>query len=281
MLGMIGGILLSFGINAIQAAVDSPAVAGSAFVVFFLLMAMRKFSAKFPPILAALIIGGLIATFLGQTNWGALEFSLAKPIVYVPEFSIQAILELSLPLIILIIGVQNVQAIGVLYATGYKPPINAIFTIPGIGTLINSIFGGHPTVIAGPSTAMVSSESAGKDKNLRYIAAVVDGLLWISFGLIAGTVISMSTVIPGELLSVLGGLAIFSVFINTFAGAFNGKYKFGAMVAFLVAVSNISLFSIGSAFWALLAGFIVSVLLDKKDYISSKRMTEKEVDISA
>lgn len=281
MLGMIGGILLSFGINAIQGAVDSPAVAGSAFVVFFLLMAMRKFSAKFPPILAALIIGGLIATFLGQTNWGALEFSLAKPIVYVPEFSIQAILELSLPLIILIIGVQNVQAIGVLYATGYKPPINAIFTIPGIGTLINSIFGGHPSVIAGPSTAMVSSESAGKDKNLRYIAAVVDGLLWISFGLIAGTVISMSTVIPGELLSVLGGLAIFSVFINTFAGAFNGKYKFGAMVAFLVAVSNISLFSIGSAFWALLAGFIVSVLLDKKDYISSKRMTEKEVDISA
>ncbi|WP_017729100.1 benzoate/H(+) symporter BenE family transporter [Halalkalibacterium ligniniphilum] len=270
MLGMIAGVLLSFGIKAVQAAVEAPAVAGSAFIVFFLLLAMKKFSQKFPPILGAIIVGGIIATALGQTNWGAIQPSLAQPALIMPAFSIQAILELSLPLIILVIGVQNMQAVGVLLATGYKPPINAMFTVPGIGTLINSIFGGHPTVIAGPSTAMVSSEASGKDKNLRYVASAFDGLLWICFGLVAGIVIAISTVVPGQLLSVLGGLAIFAVFISTFAGAFSGKFKNGAMVAFLIAVSNITLLSVGAAFWALLVGFIVSILLDRDDFRKHK-----------
>jgi benzoate membrane transport protein len=275
MLGMIAGVLLSFGIKAIQAVVEAPAVAGSAFAAFFLLMALKGFSKKFPPILGAMIIGGIIATALGQTNWGSIEPALAQPMFVVPHFSIQAILELSLPLIILIVGVQNMQAVGVLYATGYKPPINAMFTLPGVGTIINSLFGGHPTVIAGPSTAMVSSDAAGEDKNLRFVAAAVDGVIWICFGLVAGIVIAISTVVPGQLLSVLGGLAIFAVFISTFAGAFNGKFKNGAMVAFLIAISGVTVFSVGSAFWALLVGFIVSLLLDRDDY--KKTAPEKDV----
>ncbi|MDQ0246264.1 benzoate membrane transport protein [Bacillus fengqiuensis] len=283
MLGMIAGVLLSFGIKAIQAVVEAPAVAGSAFATFFFLMAMKKFSKKFPPILGAMIVGGLVATALGQTNWGSIQPSIAQPIFVVPHFSIQATLELSLPLIILIVGVQNMQAVGVLFATGYKPPINAMFTLPGIGTIVNSLFGGHPTVIAGPSTAMVSSDAAGEDKNLRYVAAVFDGMIWICFGLVAGIVIAISTVVPGQLLSVLGGLAIFAVFISTFAGAFNGKFKNGAMVAFLIAISNVTVFSVGSAFWALLAGFIVSLLLDREDYKKKdgKEYTENKKTISA
>ncbi|MES1038792.1 benzoate/H(+) symporter BenE family transporter [Peribacillus simplex] len=278
MLGMIAGVLLSFGIKAIQAVIEAPAVAGSSFAVFFLLMAMKKFSRKFPPILGAIIIGGIIATALGQTNWGSIQPSFAHPIFVVPHFSIQATLELTLPLIILIIGVQNMQAVGVLFATGYKPPINAMFTIPGIGTIINSLFGGHPTVIAGPSTAMVSSDAAGEDKQLRYVAATFDGLLWICFGLVAGMVIAVSAVVPGQLLSVLGGLAIFNVFISTFAGAFNGKFKNGAMVAFLIAISNVTVFTVGSAFWALLVGFVVSLLLDRDDYSQAKSKMDSKKD---
>ncbi|OES45441.1 benzoate transporter [Domibacillus iocasae] len=266
MLGMIAGVLLSFGIKAIQAVVEAPAVAGSAFAVFFLLMAMKGLSKKFPPILGAVIVGGIVATALGQTNWGAIEPALAQPLFVMPHFSMQAILELSLPLIILIVGVQNMQAVGVLYATGYKPPINAMFTLPGVGTIVNSLFGGHPTVIAGPSTAMVSSDASGEDKNLRFVASAVDGIIWICFGMVASIVIAISSAVPAQLLSVLGGLAIFAVFISTFAGAFNGKFKNGAMVAFLIAISNVTVFSVGSAFWALLVGFVVSLLLDRDDY---------------
>ncbi|MET1032316.1 benzoate/H(+) symporter BenE family transporter, partial [Domibacillus tundrae] len=255
-----------FGIKAIQAVVEAPAVAGSAFAVFFLLMAIKGLSKKFPPILGAVIVGGIVATALGQTNWGAIEPALAQPVFVMPHFSMQAILELSLPLIILIVGVQNMQAVGVLYATGYKPPINAMFTLPGVGTIVNSLFGGHPTVIAGPSTAMVSSDASGEDKNLRFVASAVDGIIWICFGMVASIVMAISTVVPAQLLSVLGGLAIFPVFISTFAGAFNGKFKNGAMVAFLIAISNVTVFSVGSAFWALLVGFVVSLLLDRDDY---------------
>ncbi|MGF6947608.1 putative benzoate:H+ symporter BenE [Neobacillus sp. B4I6] len=123
---------------------------------------------------------------------------------------------------------------------------------------------------------MVSSDAAGEDKNLRYVAATFDGFLWICFGLVAGMVIAVSTVVPSQLLSVLGGLAIFGVFISTFAGAFNGKFKNGAMVAFLIAISNVTVFSVGAAFWALLVGFVVPLLLDQEDYRKSKSKMQTE-----
>jgi benzoate membrane transport protein len=276
MLGMIAGVILSFGLNVIKSVVEEPAVGGSAFAVFFLFMAMKKISKWIPPILGAMLVGGFVATWMGKTNWSALGFSLATPIMVKPEFSFQAFFELTLPLIVLVIGVQNIQAIGVLYAVGYKPPVNAIFTVPGIGTLLNSLFGGHPCVIAGPSTAICSSDSAGENKDLRYIASVVDGLLWISFGLMAGMAIVAATIVPKQLLAVLGGLAMFGVFLTTFSQAFSGKFRSGAMVSFLISAANVTVLKVGAPFWALIVGFIVTLLLDRDDYTLIKNRSDRE-----
>ena len=50
-----------------------------------------------------------------------------------------------------------------------------------------------------------------------------------------------------------------------FTTAFGGRCTFGALVTFVVAVSDITVLNIGGAFWGLLAGLTVSWLLEPDD----------------
>jgi benzoate membrane transport protein len=74
----------------------------------------------------------------------------------------------------------------------------------------------------------------------------------------------------------LAGLALFDVFIDTIHAAFSDKLKKGAMVAFLIAASNVSLFKIGAAFWAIVAGVIVSLALEWRDFGNTIIKNEQE-----
>jgi benzoate membrane transport protein len=280
MLGMIAGVMLSFGISLVNAVKDQPVLIGPPVIVFFVLLAMKKFSKKFPPILGSILLGGILATVLGMTQWGSLQFQLTTPAFFWhPEFTSRAFFELVIPLTVLVLGVQNIQAVGVLMAEGYKNiPINAIFIKPAVGTILNAIFGGHPCVTAGPSTAICASPASGEDKSLRYIASISEGIFWILFSLSAGVAITAATLVPKELTAMLAGLAMFSVLISAFHGAFNGTFKFGAFVSFLVAVSNVSIFNIGAPFWALIFGFLFSLLLERGDFAKQNQEKEPEID---
>ncbi|MBI4456878.1 MAG: benzoate/H(+) symporter BenE family transporter [Acidobacteria bacterium] len=281
MLGMIAGVMMSFGVSLIDASKAQPLLIAPPVAIFFILMVFRNFSRKFPPILGAVLVGGFLVTFLDMANWDTLRFSLARPVLYMtPEFTAAGFFELAIPLSVLAIGVQNIQAVGVLMAEGYKNlPVNSIFIFPTIGTLQNALFGGHPSVTAGPSTAICSSPAAGEDKSLRFIAVIVDGMFWLAFALFAGLVIAAADVVPKELTAMLAGLAMFGVLIHAFSGAFNGQFRSGALVSFLVAVSNITIFNIGAPFWALVLGLLFSLLLEPGDFYKLHVQKEKELEM--
>lgn len=68
---------------------------------------------------------------------------------------------------------------------------------------------------------------------------------------------------------VLGGLAMLRVLQGSFIGSFgSGKFTLGALVSLLVTVTDIGIFNIGAAFWGLVAGFIVSWLMEKADFVA-------------
>lgn len=279
MLGMIAGVMLSFGVNLVNAIKTQPMLIGPPVLLFFVLTAITGFSKKFPPILGSIILGGCLATTLGMAKWDILEFQLVTPVLFLhPEFTLRAFLELTIPLTVLVLGVQNIQAVGVLMAEGYKNlPINSIFIAPGIGTVFNAILGGHPCVTAGPSTAICASPAAGEDKSLRFIAAISEGTFWILFSLSAGVAITVAGLVPKELTAMLAGLAMFGVLISAFNGAFSGRFKYGSFVSFLVAVSNISVFNIGSPFWALIAGVLFSLVMERSDFTDQRQEKEQEM----
>jgi benzoate membrane transport protein len=73
---------------------------------------------------------------------------------------------------------------------------------------------------------------------------------------------------PREYIMVLGGLAMLRVLQGSFMASFGGgRFTLGALISLLVTVTDIGVLNIGAAFWGLVAGFIVSWLMEKRDFV--------------
>lgn len=267
MLGMVGGVLLSFGVSMFTAALNQPGIYGVMVVVFFVMMMFRSFSQKVPPILVAMAVGAALIYGSGLVKPVPITLEFAQPQFVFPSISLKAILNISVPLFFLVIGVQNIQAVGVLLAEGYKPPINAMYFVPSIGAFINGFLGAHPAVTAGPSTAICSSSAAHERKDLRYIAAFFEGVFWFCFALSAKVAVTAVKLVPAQFTAVMAGLAMFDVFGSAFKGAFgSAQFKSGAVVAFFVAITNLSVLNIGAPFWAIVFGVVTSLIVERNDF---------------
>lgn len=67
---------------------------------------------------------------------------------------------------------------------------------------------------------------------------------------------------------VLGGLAMLRVLQGAFLSSFGGgRFTLGALVCLLVTVADLGILNIGAAFWGLVAGFAVSWLMEKHDFV--------------
>lgn len=262
-MAMIAGALIRFGTGAIQAVESMPLIAGAAAAAFFLSARLTK---AIPPVLTAAIVGFGIALATGSIQPADVDIAFVAPELTMPTFTLNGLLAIAIPLAALVIGAENAQATGVLLVEGYRPPVNAMTTISGIGGMIAGAIGGHNANIAGPMTAICSSEQAGDDKSKRYGATVVNGVLFCAFGLFAGAAVPFILALPKALIGSIAGLAMIGVLIAAFQQAFSkaAGYQIGAMVALLVAMSGISLFGISAPFWALVFGILVSQLLSEK-----------------
>lgn len=263
--GMIAGTLVSYGIAIIGALPKAPVVAGSTLLAFLLLSIYPAVAQRFPPVLGALIIGFIVAITAGNVDLQAISFHISTLTFVAPTFNIKAILELTLPLAILSIGFGNVQALGILSSQGYVPPTNAFVAVSGLGTILNAFFGGHNAVIAGPSIAICAASEVGP-KEGRYAATFVSGILSIILALLAPLAITFTRAVPGPFIDVLAGVAMITVLGNTFTQAFGESFRLGALFSLLVSMSKITIWNIGAPFWALIAGTIISLLLENKDY---------------
>lgn len=259
-MAMIAGALFRFATGAVDSVVAAPWVAGIAALAFFL---TGRLTRAVPPVLVAGVVGLGMALWLGELQTAQVSLELVMPAFTAPAFSWQAFFAISVPLTALVIGAENAQAIGVLMAEGYRPPVNAMTIASGVGGLLAGLCGGHNANIAGPMTAICSSDQAGEDRRLRYGASVVNGVLFILFGLFAGFAVPFILALPKALIMVIAGLAMIGVLLGAFQQAFrkNGPCQVGAFVALTVAMSKFSLLGISSPFWALLLGVATSALL--------------------
>jgi len=75
----------------------------------------------------------------------------------------------------------------------------------------------------------------------------------------------------------VAGLAIFASFQDALEKAFGGTLRFGAVVAFAVATTSFSFAGITSAFWAIVAGLAVSLMVERSDILGYWRGKETAV----
>lgn len=263
-MAMIAGALIRFGIGTVTASMTLPVVVGGTIIAFFLSARLVK---QVPPVLTALLVGLLLTWMTSAFVADARTVTgFIAPELTTPAFSIAAFFAVALPLAILVVGAENAQATGVLMAEGYRPPVNAMTIISGIGGIVAGMVGAHNANIAGPMTAICSSEQAGERKEARYSAAVINGILFGSFGLFASIAIPLVTKLPPPLITAVAGLAMIGVLTASFQEAFDKArgHQFGALVALLVAMSNVNILNISAPFWALLAGVVVTLIADRK-----------------
>lgn len=268
LMGMFGGSILEYIMRLVTATVNDFLIAGAAVGAYLVGRLIRN--PRVPPVGLAVIFGGVAVALAGRFTPAAISWSL--PALVVPEmrFSISAIIAVSLPMIVLAMVLGNVQGLGFLLAQGYRVPVNWVTAVVGANSVVNAVLGGHPAIVARTGVAILASPDAGPVAS-RYWANLVAAVLTVSIAVAAGPVASLLGVLPRSYIFTVGGLAILSSFQDALEKAFSGKLKFGALVAFAVAATPFSILGITSAFWAVVAGLVASLLAERDQVLAHWR----------
>ena len=254
---MLAGILIRFGMDLFTAMQSQWLLVGMMFITFML---GRIWLPRYTVPLA-LAIGVACAGAQGLLHLEVLNWTPAKPLLMMPEFSISALIGVGIPLFIVTMTSQNVPGLAVLRANGYETPASPLISWTGITGLLLGPFGGYSFNLAAITAAICMSKDADPDPTKRYMASVWAGIFYLIMGLFGATVVGLFTAFPVELIAAIAGLALLGTIGSSLAGALADETgREAALVTFISTASGLSFLGIGSAFWGLVFGIAVHAL---------------------
>jgi len=260
-MAMVAGVFLSFGINLVTAVQSDAVIAAPMVIVFLVAMAFPSLGRFVPPILGALVVGVVVVLATGALDGAAMSGPwLAAPDFTAPHFTWSAAIELVVPLALTVLVVQNGQGMAVLREAGHRPPMNLVTVACGVVSVAAAAVGAISSCLTGPTNALLT---ASGERRRHYAAALVCGSIAVVVGLLAPGFVRLLLAMPVAFVAALGGLAMLRALEGSFSMAFSGTQVTAALVTFLVTVANVSFLNIGAAFWGLVAGVAVHVLLAK------------------
>lgn len=270
-LAMIAGILIRFPVNMIRELETQLWIVVAGVVGYVIFARAGGPLSRVPGIVGTIVFGAAAAAITGQLQFAAFDLALGNVMWHTPTFSLEAFLTISLPLALMVVGAENMQAIGILKATGQRPPVTAMTTISGLGGMVAAALGSENANIAGPTTAVMNSPDAGKPEG-RYVASTLSGATYIILGILAGTIVSMVNALPGALATTLLGMVLISIVVTTIRETWEtGRFTVGAFFSFIIALADVSFFGIGAPFWALVGGALAALLFEFHDYLAMRR----------
>ena len=259
--GLLGGVLLRFGMDVFVSMRTQMAMTLAMFVVY---LCGRRWFPRYA-VLTTLLLGMAIAGTNGLLHLGDVELRVAQPIFTMPSLSLSAVFGIALPLFVVTMASQNIPGIAVLRASGYAPPVSS--TIGWIGTtnILLAPFGAYSLCMAAITAAICSGREAHPDPSKRYVASIFAGIFYLFTGVFGATVAALFAAFPKELVMAVAGLALFGTIGNSLAAALReDRDREAALITFLVTASGFSIGGIGSAFWGLIAGGIALLLRPRR-----------------
>ena len=227
------------------------------------------------------------------------------PTIFKPEFNLNANIELVIPLAITVLFIQNGQGLAILKSAGHKTHIRPFTVACGVGSIINSFFGTVSSCLTGPVTGIIVSDENSKNdikvtdankligkervefllekhgeenfvqaikehnKNVaiksHYTSGIIFSILCVAFGIFSPFFTGFISSCPSGFIASLGGIALLIVLKNTFISAFSGNFSLGALVSFLITMSDIIILNIGAPFWGLLGGLFIAKMYEKNE----------------
>jgi len=258
---MLAGVLIGLCFAPVRAIAFNPLL-GLPIVLAWIVVGAFKRLWAVPAALAAFV---LVLAFGIEMPAGAMSTigqSLLPHIELVqPLFSVAGLVSIALPLFIVTMASQNIPGIAVLKVNDYNPKPGPLFAVTGLFSLLSTPFGGHAVNLAAITAAMCAGRDAHADPDRRYWAAVVAGIVYVIFGLLAGAVTAFVALAPPILIEAVAGLALIGAFSASAMAAFQQpENREAAAVTFLVTASGASFGGISGAFWGLIAGGMMMAL---------------------
>jgi len=263
-MGMFGGSILEYVTRMVAATVADLTVAGTT-VGCYLLGRLINY-ARLPPVGLAVIGGGVAVALTTTGGVLAVEWAPSELVVPGMDFSLAAFVAVSLPMVVMAMGLGNIQGLGFLMAQGYRVPINAVSTIVGLNSVVNAVFGGHAATVARTGAAILAGPDAGPMPG-RYWAAVIAAALTLVLAFASTPVASLMNALPKSYVIALAGVAVLSSLQDALEKSFGGKMRFGALVAFITAATPFAVLGVSSAFWAIIAGLLASALAERQQLL--------------
>lgn len=256
---LLAGILFKIGSEIFVAAQHRT---GLVLGMFFTYLIVKRFSPRYA-VLVTLLVGVALSGMLGLLNFSGFALEVAMPVWTTPSFSIAATVSIGIPLFVVAMTSQNMPGVAVLRADGYQVPASPLITATGVISLITAPFGAHGINLAAISAAICTGPHAHEDRDKRYTAAIWCGIFYAIAGVFGATLAALFAAFPRELVLSIAALALFGSIINGLTVAMNEpKEREAALITFMVTASGLTLFSIGSAFWGIVAGVLTLVILN-------------------
>lgn len=230
--------------------------------MFFTYLLIKRVSPRYA-VLGALLVGTALSGWLGLLDFSEFTLEVAMPVWTTPEFSLAATVSIGIPLFVVAMTSQNMPGIAVLRADGYHVPASPLISVTGIASLLLAPFGSHGLNLAAISAAICTSAHAHEDRDKRYTAAIWCGIFYAVAAIYGGALATLFGAFPKELVLSIAALALFGSIINGLTVAMNEpKEREAALITFMVTASGLTLLSIGSAFWGIVAGVVTMVILN-------------------
>lgn len=256
---MLAGVLLKFGIALFASMQNDWQFILSLLAVYII---SKRLWARYC-IVITVIVGILLCPLFMDFHTPVLHWSLAKPVWMTPEFTWSALFGLALPLFVINMASQYLPGIAMIKSYGYQPHVNQLIGWTGLTQAVLAPFGCYTVNIAAISAAVSLDDQVHPDPSKRYIAGISCGFFYILMGLFAATLTSLLMSFPHLFIVALAGIALFGTISHNIAIAFyEVKDREAALLTFLFSASSVQFFGIGSAFWGLLFGFVVSFILN-------------------
>ncbi|GAA2022088.1 benzoate/H(+) symporter BenE family transporter [Pseudokineococcus marinus] len=262
---MLAGILLPLCLAPARAAAQTPLLALPVLAVWLALVVLAPRWAVPAALLAA------VAVVLATGGLGALGEAPLAPAVEVvaPRLDAGALLGIGLPLFVVTMAGQDIPGLAILRHHGYAPPARAALVSTGLASAAAAPLGAHAVNLGAVTAALTAGPDAGPDPARRWRASVANGAALVLLGLSAPAVTAVVTASPGLLVEAVAGLAL----LGSLGGALrtavagregDGQALLAPLVVLAVSASGVTVAGVGSAFWGLLVGLGLHLLLRRR-----------------
>lgn len=255
---MLAGVLLDLCLAPVRAVGEMPMLALPIVAAWALSLRFARLYA----VPVAVAVAGVIIVTATPIPAGALARIWPEPVFVKPVFDAGAMISIALPLFIVTMASQNVPGLAVLNANGYRFDVGRVFTATGLGSIGTALFGGHTLNLSAITAALCAGPDAHPDPSRRWIAALANGITYLVLGGAATFAAAFIAASPPLLIQAVAGLALLSSLAGALAGSVDRDAdRLPAILTFVTSASGFTMFGIGAAFWGLIAGGTLMLVL--------------------